>query len=153
MRWWKETQANPAATETKERATETNKIQPKYVWIMESNSQRRVKKKMSEKQNKSLRDCRQSAGDSKEEVSRRQRHHPGEQQTHYYLLWKPSCAWAFLSSGKEWLDMTTQLGTERHTSTDLWGKELKMKYWPHSSGNSPRALKRLRRQFGLQYYY
>lgn len=28
-----------------------------------------------------------------------------------------------------------------------------MKYWHHSSVNSPQALKRLRRQFGLQYYY
>lgn len=107
---------------------------------------------MNEKQNKSPCDCRQSTGESKEEASRSQRRHPGEQQTHYYLLWKPSHAWGFLSSGKEWLDMTTQLDTERHTSTDLWGKELKMKYWRHSSVNSPHTLKRLRRQFGLQHY-
>lgn len=107
---------------------------------------------MNEKQNKLPCDCRQSTGESKEEASRSQRRHPGEQQTHYYLLWKPSHAWGFLSSGKEWLDMTTQLDTERHTSTDLWGKELKMKYWRHSSVNSPHTLKRLRRQFGLQHY-
>lgn len=54
-----------------------------------------------------------------------------------------SSDWIFLSSGKEWLDMITQLDTKRHMSTDLWGKKLKMKYCHHSSVNSPVSLKSL----------